>query len=90
MTRRQAAILMSYDATPNITGKNTPHGGFTTVAREIAESKIDPSAMTTSHLRLQIDLNEQSYQQILKKMAQQEIKAKPKNLIVKEFFVRLI
>lgn len=52
MTRRQAAILMNYEATPNMTGKNTPHGGFTTVAREIAESKMDQSVITASHLRL--------------------------------------
>lgn len=46
--------------------------------------------MTASHLRLQIELNEKSYQRVLVKMAGQVLSGKPKNMIVKEFFVKLI
>ena len=46
--------------------------------------------VTASHLRLQIELNEKSFERVLVKMASHDIEGKPRNMLVKEFFVKLI
>lgn len=59
------------------------------------KAETAPAGMLSSQLRLQIDLNAKSYQQVLQKMSEEQwgiglVNSGVKNMIVKEFFVKLI